>query len=109
MKRKSPVPASERMFKLFVEFAPAAIAMFDREMRYIAVSQRFISDYQLINKDIIGHSHYEIFPEISEKWKAIHRSCMAGATEKAEKESIGKSTHGLKNQAKLAGSFCFQK
>lgn len=78
--------ASERILKLFVEYAPAAIAMFDRDMKYLAVSQRFILDYQIENKDIIGHSHYEIFPEINEKWRTIHRNCLTGTTEKADKD-----------------------
>jgi PAS domain S-box-containing protein len=78
--------ASELTLKLFVEYAPASIAMFDREMKYLAVSDRFIADYHLKEKDIVGQSHYDIFPEIGENWKEIHRKCLAGATEKAEKD-----------------------
>jgi PAS domain S-box-containing protein len=76
--------SSEKTLRLFVEYAPAAIAMFDTDMRYLAVSNRFIKDYGLPSKSIIGMCHYDVFPEISERWKEIHRRCMAGAVERAE-------------------------
>ena len=76
----------ERQLRLFTEAAPVAIAMFDREMRYVAVSRRFREDYGLGERDLIGHSHYEIFPEISERWRDIHRRCLAGAVEKCEED-----------------------
>lgn len=77
---------SERL-RLFVEFAPAAVAMFDREMNYIAVSRRWIQDFGLEN-DIIGKNHYEIFPEISESWKEIHKRSLAGSVEKNDKDKF---------------------
>ncbi len=68
--------------QIFVNEAPTAIAMFDANMCYVAASQKWISDYGLQGMDIIGKSHYDIFPEIGEDWKQIHRECLAGAVNK---------------------------
>lgn len=78
--------ANQLTLKLFVEYAPAAIAMFDGDMRYIAASNRFLHDYRIHDQNIIGCSHYEIFPDIPDRWKDIHRRCLAGAVEKAEQD-----------------------
>ncbi len=69
---------SEERLRLFIGHAPASIAMFDHDMRYLSVSKRWMDDYALGARDIIGCSHYEIFPEIQEGWKSVHRRGLAG-------------------------------
>jgi two-component system, cell cycle sensor histidine kinase and response regulator CckA len=73
---------------LFIEHAPAAIAMFDRDMCYVAVSQRWIKDFRLEGIGLIGKSHYEIFPEIPQDLKDIHRRGMDGETVKGNDEKF---------------------
>lgn len=61
-------------------------------MRYIAYSRRWLTDYRLGNRELNGLSHYEVFPEISEDWKAIHRRCLAGAKEAREEDPFPRSS-----------------
>lgn len=69
----------------FIKHAPSAIAMFDIDMRYMAVSEQWVKDYGLKGvSEVIGKTHYDLFPEIGDDWKAIHQKCLTG--EKASRD-----------------------
>lgn len=85
-KKTADVALQEEKSRLFafVTHAPAAVAMFDKELRYIAASNRWIEEYHLEGQEIIGKSHYEVFPNITQKWKDIHAKSLKGAVLKKD-------------------------
>ena len=78
----------EEQLLLFVKHSPAAIAMLNRDMKYLVVSQRWMQDYHLGDQAILGRSHYDVFPEIPARWREIHQRCLAGAVEKCERRIL---------------------
>jgi PAS domain S-box-containing protein len=77
----------EAQLALFVENAPAAIAMFDRNMICLAASRRFITDYRVPEDvQVVGVSHYEAFPEIPPKWRDVHSRVLEGEELSAEED-----------------------
>lgn len=74
-----------RHLSAFIEQSPNATAMVDQNMVYLAASKKWLSDYGVLT-DVIGKSHYEIFPEIGEDWKSIHRRCLKGDVDVATEQ-----------------------
>ncbi|QWF72038.1 PAS domain-containing protein [Methylomonas paludis] len=62
---------------LLNNYAPAAIAIFDRNMRYLSASARWISDFN-IQGEVLGQSHYQIFTNLCSACIDYHRRAMAG-------------------------------
>jgi PAS domain S-box-containing protein len=87
----------QKLLQTMIEETPAAVAMFDTHVRYIAYSRRWLSDYRLGNRDLKGLTHYEVFPEIGAEWKSIHQRCLAGATESREEDAFPRAdgTHDV--------------
>jgi len=76
----------EEQLRLYAEYSPAAVAMFDRDMRYLVASQRWLENNQFQDRSYIGRCHYEVVPDIPQVWKDVHQRCLAGAVEKCDAE-----------------------
>ena len=76
----------EELLTVFVKNVPAAVAMLDRNMRYLQVSDRWCTDYLPGRAQILGRSHYEVFPDMPERWKEVHRRALQGETLRADED-----------------------
>ena len=79
---------SDQYLRLFVEQAPVGVAMFDRDMRYLATSNGWLTRFNLRSQDLLGRSHYDVFPEIPDRWKAVHQRGLAGEVVNAEEDEF---------------------
>ena len=70
--------ASEAQLRLLLDHTPAALALFDREMRYIAVNRRWLESHDLWGQAVVGQSHYALFPDMPNHWRDAHRRALAG-------------------------------
>lgn len=79
---------SEEMMRYIIQHDPNAVAVYDRDLRYIAVSDRYLQDYNVQEDTILGKHHYDVFPEMPQKWKEVHQRVLAGAIESNEDDSF---------------------
>jgi PAS domain S-box-containing protein len=60
--------------------------MLDCDMRYLQVSDHWCADFSLDSSQLLGRSHYEIFPDLPERWRQIYRRCLERETLRAEED-----------------------
>ncbi len=78
VKMERELAEHKEIMRLFIEHAPVALAMFDTDMKYLAVSQRWRCDYGLNEVVLEGVSYYQIFPDIPDEWRQAHLRGMRG-------------------------------
>ena len=91
----SALAATKEHLRLFVENAPAGLAMFDRDMRYLAASARYAELYRLHVPDLVGQLHVEVFPDLPQRWKDSWQRCLAGAVERAKDDPFPRADGSL--------------
>lgn len=72
----------------FIRNLPAAVAVCDKNMRYLMVSDRWLRDFHIKSPQIIGDSHYNVFPFMPERWKTIIETCLRDQTSTSGEDSV---------------------
>ncbi|MDR3555935.1 MAG: PAS domain S-box protein [Syntrophobacteraceae bacterium] len=85
-KAEKALAETREQLKTFIEHAPVPLAMFDREMRYLGSNHAWRNRLALRDRDLTGLFHYELFPEVPDRWKAVHRRGLAGEVVRAEED-----------------------
>jgi len=85
---RQALAANETLLLQFVQHTPAAVAMFDTQMRCLQASDRWLTDYGLAGRNIVGLSCHEMFPDLPDRWKEVYHHVLAGAIEQCERDPI---------------------
>ena len=75
---------SIELMKYIIEHNNGGIAVHDLNMNYIYVSQHYLDEYGISKAEVIGRNHYEIFPDLPDKWKKVHQLAMQGIVSSAK-------------------------
>ncbi len=78
---------SEQRLKQFVRHQPAPVAMFDRDMRYLEASERWLIQHNVDpGMPFRGRCHYDVFPDLPPHWREVHQRGMRGEVIRSEGE-----------------------
>ena len=78
---------SQTQLRWFIEQAPLSIAMFDRDMNYLATSRRWLDEYGRGYPDLVGRNHYVVNPDLPDEWKEAHQDGLAGIAIQNDEDS----------------------
>jgi len=74
------VTRKEAIMQSFATDVPVPLAMFDKDLNYVAVSSRWREEFSMNNVDLIGHNLLTISPNIPEERKEIYKNALLGKT-----------------------------
>ncbi|BAL25544.1 bifunctional diguanylate cyclase/phosphodiesterase [Azoarcus sp. KH32C] len=74
--------------RLFIDNAPAGIVMFDRELRYLFASRRWLQERQVKLHDVVGRNYREIRLTTTDRWEEILLRCVAEDTGRCDDEAL---------------------
>ena len=80
------VAHSRDLLDYVVAHARSAIAIHDRDRRYVYVSERYLKEYDVERQDIIGRHHYDVMPDLPQKWRDVHTRALAGEVSAADRD-----------------------
>lgn len=72
--------------KLMVEYAPGQTALFDEKMHYVWANQEWLTAYKIDPRNYQGKSHYDLFPDLPERWKEVHERGLKGEVIKEDED-----------------------
>src|SRR5580698_1856828 len=88
---EAPVP---EWITRFIADIPSAVALFDREMRYVAANTRWLNAFGVVGEGVIGQCHEQVDSASANLLTSLHRRALAGATAEASLNDDDELTEG---------------
>ncbi len=83
------------LIKYILEHNPSGVAVHDKDLNYIYVSEKYLKSYNIEENDIIGKHHYEIFPDLPQEWRDVHKRSLKGEIVSKEEDPYYREDGGI--------------
>jgi two-component system, cell cycle sensor histidine kinase and response regulator CckA len=94
-KAEETLAHSHYLMRFVIEHSNSAVAIHDRDLRYIYASQRYLDDFEVADRSIVGKHHSEVFPELPMKWRDAHQKALHGEITRSELDSYTRKDGSL--------------
>ena len=79
----------EEITAALVENAPVAMAMLDRDLRYVLANRQWITDFALRSAlPLVGRSQFEVFPNLHPGWRSVYERALQGHVIRSEHDIL---------------------
>ena len=72
------IESEREQLRSIVSHAPVAMAILDRELRYVAYSERWLKYWRLRGRPLLGRRHEELFPTLPAAYHEALQQALAG-------------------------------
>ena len=86
--------SADSTVRRFVQAAPMAICMCDKDLRVMMASASWIAEHGLTEDEVLGRHIYEIQPWVPEKWRTMHRQALRGEAMSHDRDPYQSPTGG---------------
>lgn len=87
IKSNLEVSYRKELLQYIISRSNQGIAVHDKDLNYVYVSDRYCDMYKIDN-DIIGKHHYDVFPDLPQKWRDVHQRSLKGETLSGDRDPI---------------------
>ncbi|HAQ62389.1 TPA: hypothetical protein DCR49_10405 [Candidatus Delongbacteria bacterium] len=74
----SELSKGHNLLKYIIEHSNGGVAVHDKDLNYIYVSRHYLEQYKVQDKNVIGKHHYDVFPDLPQKWRDVHKRALKG-------------------------------
>ena len=71
-----------------IEHNTSAVAVHDRDLRYVYVSQRYLDAFRVADRDVIGRRPDEVSRDLGARWRDVHRRALEGEVPSADRDRL---------------------
>jgi PAS domain S-box-containing protein len=83
-----PSSSQQSNYGKFIEYMPTAVAMLDRQMRYVVVSKQWQTHFGQEDINLVGYCDDELFSQLPDMWNKNVQDCLAGNLDQWEIECL---------------------